>query len=141
MAEGLESEIRKYTEQLAHDPGSRVFVPLSDIYRKMGRYDEAIAVAQDGLKHQPHYIGGKVALARAQFENGDLEPARALFEEVLHLAPDNLIANRLLSEVYLQTGQGPKAVPFLRKLIAIDPQDRRAAEQLASLSGSTAKEP
>jgi len=80
VADGLEQSIKKYTEQLAQDPRSRVFVPLADAYRQLGRCEEAIAVAQEGLKNHPTYVSGKIALARAYFENGDADPAADLLK-------------------------------------------------------------
>lgn len=133
MTEALESQINKYTEQLVTDPKSRVFVPLSDLYRKMGQYDEAIAVAQEGLKHHPHYVAGKMALARAHFENGDTDQAREILESVHRTSPDNILANRILSEVYLQAGEKQLALPLLKQLVALDPNDSKSKELLSSL--------
>ena len=143
MGESLEELIRKYAEQLAADPKSRAFVPLSDAYRKLGRYEEAIAVAEEGIKHHPHYVGGKMALARARFENGDLDPARKILEEVVPLSPDNLLANRLLSEIYVRRKEEARAIPLLRQLLKIEPNDARAAAQLAAIEGkgTTAEAP
>jgi tetratricopeptide (TPR) repeat protein len=131
MAEPFEAEIKKHTEALAADPNSRAFVPLSDVYRKLGRYDEAIVVAREGLVRHPNYLGGKVALARALFENGDLAESGLLLEEVLNFAPDNLLANRLLAQVYLQAGAREKALPLLKRLQAVDPGDAWVAKELA----------
>jgi len=133
MSETIEADIKKYTEQLAKDPKSRAFVPLADTYRKLGRYEEAISVAQEGLKYHPTYVGGKMSLARAYFEYGDLEPAREVLEGIIRFAPDNLMANRILSEVYVQEGNSEAAIPILRRLLAMEPNDERAAQQLASL--------
>ncbi len=136
MTESLEADIKKYTEQLAADPKSRAFVPLADIYRKLGRYEEAIAVAQEGLNHHPHYVGAKMALARAYFEDGSLDEAGELLESVIQFAPDNLFANRLLSQIYVQKGTPEKAVPLLRQLLTMEPNDSRAATQLAQIEAA-----
>lgn len=141
MGEPFETEIKKYTETLAADPKSRVFVPLSDIYRKLGRYDEAIAIAKEGIVQHPHYMGGKMALARAYFENGDLDLAQGLLEEVLNFASDNLIANRLLSQIYLQQDRGDRAVPLLKRLRALDPNDSWVAKRLEQIQTTAVKAP
>lgn len=140
MSNAFEAQIKKYTEQLAQDPKSRVFVPLSDIYRKLGQYDEAIAVAQEGLKHHPNYMGGKTVLARAYFENGDLDPAQEILEYIIEFAPDNLLANRILSEIYVQKGKPDQARPILKRLLAMEPGDDRAKRQLNAIEkGQTAR--
>ena len=133
MSESFESEIRKYTEQLAKDAKSRAFVPLSDIYRKLGRYDESIAVALEGLKYHPNYIGAKTVLARAYFENGDSDAAQELLEETLQFSPDNILANKILSQIYYQKGVLDKSIPLLRQLLSIDPNDAYATKQLKDI--------
>lgn len=132
MGEPFETDIKKHTEALAADPKSRAFVPLSDIYRKMGRYDEAITVAKEGVAAHPHYMGGKVALGRAYFENGELDSAECLLAEVLNFANDNLIANRLLAQVYLQKNEKERALPLLKQLADLELNDAWVAKQLAT---------
>jgi FimV-like protein len=139
VTEPFEAEIRKHTEAIATDPKSRAFVPLSDIYRKLGRYEEAIGVARDGLARHPNYLGAKVALARAYFENGDYDPARGLLEDVLNFAPDNLVANRLLAQIYIQEGAEARAAGLLKQLGALQPSDPWVAQQLARSSAPSPK--
>ena len=103
MAESLQDKISKYKEQLAKDPKSRAFVPLADAYRQMGECEEAISIAKEGVSHHPHYVGGKMALARASYEYGDTDVAQELLEAVLRTSPDNLLANRILAEIYVST--------------------------------------
>ncbi len=133
MSESLSQNIKKYTEELAKNPKSRVFVPLADAYRAMGKTEEAIEIARKGVSHYPHYVGGKMALARAYFENGEGENARTLLEGILHTAPDNLLANRILAEIYQQEGQGPKAIPLLKRLLTLEPGDSYVSSMLAEI--------
>jgi tetratricopeptide (TPR) repeat protein len=129
MSGPFEAEIRKHVEALAADPKSRAFVPLADIYRKLGRYEEALSVAKEGLSHHPHYLGGKMALARVCFEYGDLDPAGELLEEILTFAPDNLLGNRLLAQIHLLQNDPGKARPLVRQLLLLDPNDPWAKRQ------------
>ncbi|MBI4746215.1 MAG: tetratricopeptide repeat protein [Deltaproteobacteria bacterium] len=92
-------EINKYLAILSKDPGSMVFAPLAEAYRKAGMLDEAIAVARDGMKLRPDYVSGMVALGRAYFEKGLLAEARENLEKVLVIVPDNIIAANLLEEI------------------------------------------
>lgn len=92
-------EINKYLAILSKDPGSMVFAPLAEAYRKAGMLDEAIATAQDGLKLHPNYVSGMVALGRAYFEKGALAEAREALEKVLVIAPDNIVATNILEEI------------------------------------------
>ncbi|MEK6725303.1 MAG: tetratricopeptide repeat protein [Deltaproteobacteria bacterium] len=105
-------EINKYLAILSKDPGSMVFAPLAEAYRKAGMLDEAIATARDGLKLRPDYVSGMVALGRAYFEKGLLAEARENLEKVLIIAPDNIIAAGILEEIKSKwsvvRGQGPE---------------------------------
>ncbi len=114
-------EINKYLAILSKDPGSMVFAPLAEAYRKAGMLDEAIATAQDGMKLRPDYVSGMVALGRAYFEKGLLAEARENLEKVLVLAPDNIIAAAILEEIKSKgsgaSGQGPeKPEPVISNL-------------------------
>ena len=108
----LPPEINKYLAILSKDPGSMVFAPLAEAYRKAGMLDEAIATAQDGVKLRPDYVSGMVALGRAYFEKGLLAEARENLEKVLVIAPDNIIAAGILEEIKskwsVASGQGPE---------------------------------
>ena len=65
-------QIYHYLRRYQEDPRSRVFAPLAEAYRKAGLLDEAIEIARDGVRVHPHFVGGKVALARALFDKGQL---------------------------------------------------------------------
>lgn len=98
----LPPEIIKYQAILSKDPGSMVFAPLAEAYRKIGMLDEAIATAREGNKRRPGYVSGMVALGRACFEKGMLVEARENLEKVLVIAPDNIIAAGILEELKKQ---------------------------------------
>ena len=102
-------EINKYLAILSKDPGSMVFAPLAEAYRKAGMLAEAIATAQDGLKLRPDYVSGMVALGRAYFEKGLLAEARENLEKVLVIAPDNIIAAGILEEIKKKSADQPEA--------------------------------
>jgi tetratricopeptide (TPR) repeat protein len=141
VVDGVEAQIRKYTEQLAQDPKSRAFAPLADLYRQLGRYDEAIHVAREGLRLNPHYVSGKMALARALYENGDVDPARELLDAILLTAPDNLLANRILAAICLAQEDRTGAEGALRKLLEVDPTDARSKKLLDSISAAPPSPP
>src|SRR4051812_37043809 len=89
-----------YLKKYQEDPTSRIFAPLAEAYRKAGLLDDAIEIAQEGLRMHPNFVGGRVALARALFD-------KKLFDEVIEElgpliqdVPDNLVAQRLLAESY-----------------------------------------
>ena len=102
MEQGNEAglkDIRRYEDILAKDPGSFCFAPLSDLYRRMGRLDEALDTALRGCEMHPDYIGGYMALGRACFEKGLYEESRQALEKVVRVMPDNALARQLLDQI------------------------------------------
>jgi tetratricopeptide (TPR) repeat protein len=111
--------LRKYQE----DPRSRVFAPLAEAYRKAGLLEEAIEICRDGLRIHPHFIGGRVALARALFDKGQYAETVKELEPVVLDAPDNLVAQKLLAESYLILGRMADALSAYKMLLFFMPQD------------------
>src|SRR3954447_12629683 len=93
--------LRKYQD----DPSSRVFAPLAEAYRKAGLIKEAVEIAREGLRVHPHFVGGRVALARALFDQEKFEEVADELGKVVQDAPDNLVAQRLLGESSLMLGR------------------------------------
>lgn len=108
MEKGTEAgltDIRRYEEILAKDPSSYCFAPLSDLYRKAGRLDDALDTALRGCEMHPDYIGGYMALGRACFEKGLYEEGRQALEKVVRVMPDNSLAHQLLDEIELRLSE------------------------------------
>lgn len=102
MEQGNEAglkDIRRYEDILAKDSGSFCFAPLSDLYRRAGRLDEALDTALRGCEMHPDYIGGFMALGRACFEKGLYEESRQALEKVVRAMPDNALARQLLEQI------------------------------------------
>ena len=116
-------QIYHYLKRYQEDPTSRVFAPLSEAYRKAGLLDEAIDICRDGLRIHPHFIGGRVALARAFFDKRFYADVIKELEPVVMDAPDNLVAQRLLADSYLILGQIAQALTSYKVLLYFTPQD------------------
>ena len=120
--------IYHYLQRFQEDPTSRVFAPLAEAYRKAGLLDEAIEIARDGVRIHPHFLGGKVALARALFDKGQFKEVVKELEPVILDAPDNLVAQKLLAESYLILGRIAQALNSYKTLLFFMPQDRDFAK-------------
>lgn len=126
--------IAEYVETLAKDPRSPVFVPLSEIYRKMGFLDDAYQVASTGVRHLPGYAPGHVALGRVQSQCGDLVAASGSFSKALDLDADSLPALKGLARVRRQSGELKEARRLLERAVALAPNDETLSRILASLA-------
>lgn len=126
-------DISKYEETLAKDPDSFCFAPLADLYRKNGLIDEAVAIAKKGCDRHPSYVGGFLALGRAYYEKGQMDESKVALEKVIAATPDNHLAQKLLSQVYLGAGDTAAAAQCLRIMISSNPNDNESLALLKSL--------
>lgn len=96
MAEVDLSEVERYLKIFQENPDSRVFAPLADLYRRLGRLREAEEICREGLLRHPYYAGGKVALAHILLDAGRFGEASIEAEAVVTYYPDNLLARKIL---------------------------------------------
>jgi len=139
------ADIKKYEDILAKDPSSYCFAPLSELYRKLGLLDDAVAIAKQGIEAHPLYIGGFMALGRALYEKGARDEAKVALEKVVLATPENLLAQRILSHIYQDEGNLIAAERALQLLVTFNPEDTESSLALEvlrrSMSGSTDSDP
>lgn len=123
----------EYLKRYQEDPRSRIFAPLAELYRKAGLVDEAIEIAREGLQHHPQFVGGRVALARALFDQKRYEEVIEELSAVVRDVPDNLVAQRLLGESLLVQGRSEEALDAFKTLLYFNPQDTDVARMVKEL--------
>lgn len=116
-------QFREQLRRLQQDPSSRVFAPLAESYRRLGRLDEAIEICQRGLEHHPDFHGGRVALAKCYLDKHRYQDAQKELEKVVHLAPENLLAQRLLGEALMVQGLDGQALHAFKMALLLAPCD------------------
>ncbi|HJT19805.1 MAG TPA: tetratricopeptide repeat protein [Nitrospira sp.] len=133
-------EIDRLAVQLAKDPQSKVFLPLAEEYCKVGMWEEAAAVLEDGLRFYPGFITAMVVLGRAYDQLGQPTKAKAILEEAVKLSPENLRAHRTLIKIYMVQGLTQEALKSCDVILNLNPRDEEALSVQAKL-GRPAKEP
>jgi|GEM_PF-684098 len=133
-------EIYHYLKRYQSDPNSRVFAPLAEAYRKAGLLDDAIEICRDGLRLHPHFIGGRVAMARALFDKKEFAEVVKELEPVVLDAPDNLVAQKLLAESYLILGRLAQALAAYKVLLFFMPQDEEVAKMVQEIESKAYEE-
>ncbi len=128
-------EIDRLATQLAKDPHSKVFMPLAEEYGKVGMWQEAAGVLEDGLKLYPGFITAMVALGRAYDHMGQATKARAILEESVKLSPENLRAHRTLIKIYQSQGLNESALQSCAVILTVNPRDEEARSVQAALGG------
>jgi predicted regulator of Ras-like GTPase activity (Roadblock/LC7/MglB family) len=74
------------SDELAHDPGSRVFVHLGETLRRQGQLGLALKVTLRGLERHPNLDDAHDLLARIYVDQGDIERAFDEWDMVLRLS-------------------------------------------------------
>lgn len=140
MADVDLSEVERYLRIFQENPDSRVFAPLADMYRRLGRLREAEEICREGLLRHPYYAGGKVALAHILLESGQFEDALREAESVVTYYPDNLLARKILIRTLGALNRTDdarrefEALKHLAPMIAGDPEIERALQGRAAMT-------
>jgi len=128
------TEIERYLRIYQENPDSRVFAPLADLYRRLGKLDEAEDICREGLRRHPYYAGGKVALAHILLDRGEMESAVSEADAVVSSYPDNLLARKILIRALAAGGQLERAnrewgaLKSLAPAVASDPVIERVLQ-------------
>ena len=139
MAQVDPSELERYLKLYQENPDSRVFAPLADLYRRLGRLKEAEQICRDGIERHPYYAGGRVALAHILLDLNRLSEAQQEANAVVTYYPDNLLARKLLIRSLGGLGDLERAhrefeaLKGLAPHVAGDPQLERALKGTKSL--------
>src|SRR5206468_740034 len=93
-----QSEIEKLTNRWNENP-DQYFAPLADAYRKSGDLDMALEVVRAGLQKRPNYLSAHIVLGRCLVDQQNDPEASKVFQHVLELDAENIIALRYLGEI------------------------------------------
>ena len=126
-------EIDRLATQLAKDPQSKAFLPLAEEYCKVGMWEEAVSVLEDGLKYYPGFITAMVVLGRAYDQLKQPTKAKAVLEGAIKQSPENLRAHRTLIKIYAAQGLTQEALDSCRVILSMNPKDEEALAIQASL--------
>jgi len=107
--------IHRWSEELARDPGSLVFLQLADALRRQGQLDTALRIAVRGLERHPHNAEAHDLLARIEVGRGELQHAFDEWDMVHRLVPNHLGALKGLAFVCFQQGRSADAQRYLEQ--------------------------
>ncbi len=124
-------DVRRLSDELVRDPGSRVFVPLGEALRRQGQLDLALKVTLRGLERHPHFADAHDLLARIAVDRADLDRAFDEWDMVLRLVPGHLGALKGMGFVAYQQGRFAQAEEYLAAAQADDDGDEQVASALA----------
>jgi tetratricopeptide (TPR) repeat protein len=134
------AELERYLRIYQENPDSRVFAPLADLYRRLGRLEEAENVCREGIGRHPYYAGGRVAYAHILLDKGLWDEALTEIEAVVNFYPDNLLARKIFIRVLCALEQRSRAqkewdaLQALAPDVAADPQLTEALQGPSTMS-------
>ena len=142
----LAQQIVHFESRLADDPGSRVFLPLADLYRRVGRLDDARRILEEGLRKHPRFVTARTALGLVLTEQNESAAAREVLEQVLAADADNVLALRLLCRGAAESETWDRACELGERLLRLEPEDAGVREALREArrrleAAATAPEP
>jgi tetratricopeptide (TPR) repeat protein len=116
----VSDDIRRWSEELAANPGSKVFLPLGEALRVRGQLDLARRVAIRGLERHPYDADAHDLLGRIHLASGETEKAIDEWEAALRCAPGHAGALKGLGFICFQQGRLVDAEEYLTQAAASD---------------------
>lgn len=124
------SQVRRWQDEVARDPGAPSFLALAELYRRQGRLEVARRLCVRGLERHPEHVEAHVLLGRVLRELGDQESAADEFAIALHHDPHHQQARRALGYLCLERKDWPAAIRHLEQAAGREPRDPRVAAAL-----------
>jgi predicted regulator of Ras-like GTPase activity (Roadblock/LC7/MglB family) len=128
-------DVRRWSDELARDPASLVFLPLGETLRRQGQLDLALKIALRGLERHSHNVDAHDLLARIEVDRGELQRAFDEWDMVLRLAPNHLGALKGMAFVRFQQGNAAEAEQYLQRA-AEQGGDAEVAAALENMRGA-----
>ncbi len=126
-------EIDDLFERYRRAPGSHVFAPLADAYRKLGLVEEALDICARGLSANPRYASGYVVQGKCQYDAGRADRAEESFKKVIEIDPHNLVALRYLGIIRAGCGDSDGARGYFERILNLDPGDKDIRQRLDTI--------
>lgn len=133
--------IDKLIKKLEKEPNSLIFLQLAEEYRKESYYEDALLCCQEGLRRHPNYWSARVALGRIHKEMGHSDLAREELEKVIKAVPDNLLANKLLGDIYMELEMDEDALKRYKLVQMLTPADGEVIHNIQKLESRISRTP
>jgi len=114
----MADDIRRWSDELARDPSSLVFLQLGESLRRQGQVDIALKIALRGLERHPRNAEAHDLVARIAVDRLDFSRALEEWETVLRLVPDHVGAMKGLGYVHFHQGRFDHAEAYLSQAAA-----------------------
>ena len=127
----MTDHVRVWSDELARDPSSLVFLPLAETLRRQGQLPLARKVAVRGIERHPHNPDAHDQLARIHADEGDLQAAFDEWAIVLRLVPGHIGAIKGMAFIRFQQGELEEAERLL-----LDAQEHEKGHEDADITAA-----
>lgn len=137
------AQLEKAASMAPNEP--RVLFQLGGAYIDMKEFDKAIAAFEKGLKtpevgNDPVVYEARVSLASLYFSKGQVDEAKATYEQALAANPTGASARLGLGKVAFNKGDVEKALQLFREVVTAAPGTPQAAEAEGFIAALTKKD-
>lgn len=132
--------INRYQKIFDVDPDSKVFAPLAEAYRKMGKIDNAFKICRRGIAKHPNFASGHVAMGRIYIDQQRNTEALEHLKKAILLAPENILAHSLMADLWLELRKPKEALKSFKMVLFLNPKDLHAQKSVEKLESLTADE-
>jgi tetratricopeptide (TPR) repeat protein len=108
----------------------------SQLLMEQGETKKAVQVLEQLDKTYSGMPVVKYQLARAYYQNNNINQAKLALEQTVSSNPNYLDAVLMLAEINIRTGQGAAAIEPLKRMVKMFPEQRRPAMLLATAYGT-----
>jgi predicted regulator of Ras-like GTPase activity (Roadblock/LC7/MglB family) len=109
----MADDIRRWSDELAREPGSLVFLQLGEALRRQQQLEIALKIALRGLERHPQNVDAHDLVARIAVDRRDFARAFEEWESVLKLEADHVGAMKGLGYLCFQHGRFAEAEWYL----------------------------
>lgn len=121
--------VKYYSQAIDKMPGfTTLYCLLGDIYRILGRHEEAIIEYKMARWIDSLYLPAYVGLVQAYEEMGEYESAIETYKKFITIHPNNPILHSQIANLYFMKGEHNKAVSHYQSAILLNPKHEKAPE-------------
>jgi tetratricopeptide (TPR) repeat protein len=125
-----EEILQQYEKIYQETPGSLVFAPLAECYRKLGEPNKALSILREGIRENPGYLFGQLILASCYFDIEEFELAYKTLAPLVKENRENLKLQKLFAKICEKTHRRFEALETYKFLQFLDPRDHKYARML-----------
>ncbi len=125
--------ISQYCRMVLKNPRSCVFVSMANTCLHAGKANMALEVLEKGLRHHPSLPSALTLKGRALMELGRTGEARQALVVAASSSRENVVARKLLAQLYLESGEPEKGLELLDDIRSLWPEHEQPQTLYAQL--------